>query len=192
MECFSLSDTGTETLNVVQSDPSSWSLVSETDQFTIQDSITNAYDLSESCSYDTVAFNSGTETSWASYTNGYSIRDVGDDSLSGTASDTSDSYTLSDSIRYTDAYQEAGSAIYGPYGDNGNAASSDSLAAAGSDSFAPGQPDNSTMSFAYTAVNTSSGEGSLTFRNYPEGSLTVSSIPRGQPSFNLIQKPGIG
>ena len=94
MESFSLTDTGTETLDGDESGPESWSLVGETDDFKIQDSFTNGNNVWGSWSVQWVSTDSYSDTDSDSVSNGYSIEDSGEDSLSGTASDSSDSYSL--------------------------------------------------------------------------------------------------
>jgi hypothetical protein len=159
LDSFSLTDSGTETLELDESD-GSWTLAGETDQFRIWDSISNVADLWGSWSEDTVSVDSVSGTSSDVFANDYSTDVLGADSLSGTASDSSDSYTLT-VWQYSNSEESAaGSQGSGWLIADSNVLSTYSLEAHGTDSFNWENSDQSTMSYYLDGLSTASYGGS--------------------------------
>jgi hypothetical protein len=163
-----MNDAGTETLDLDESDPETWSVGAETDQFTIQDSISNETGLWGSWSDNTVAAESNTGTISDTYANEYSTEAVGVDSLSGSASDSSVSYTLTVSQYYGSVEGASASEVSDShYGvQNGTEAGGSnyrttySLNADGTQSFDWENNEQSTYTFDVHSLGTNSYEGS--------------------------------
>jgi hypothetical protein len=175
LDCFSLNDSGTETLALDESD-GTWSVAGETDQFEIHDSVTNQYGVSGSESANYAGTFTEVDTGTYGGSNWYSIDDNGEDSLVGTATESSDSYTLSDGDHFSETegghYSGTIRSSNWYYGilesigsDSGNTATEEdyTLVAHGTDSFGPDGDDESTMSFDADGTYTSSTEASWSF-----------------------------
>jgi hypothetical protein len=160
-DSYSLNDTGTETLSAEEGDPGSWSVVGATDDFAIQNSDENETDASATWSdeYDvidgdglgppTIYTVSFTGAGLAGLADTYSMEDVGDDSIAGSTSDSSDSYTLDDWESASDANDYAVSAFgttwdYYTYNGSDSDPAFYTLAAGGTDSVGADGDDQST------------------------------------------------
>ena len=185
LDCFSLNDSGTETLALDESD-GTWSVAGETDQFEIHDSVTNQYGVSGSESANYAGTFTEVDTGTYGGSNWYSIDDNGEDSLAGTATESSDSYTLSDGDHLTTTegghYSGTLSSSNWYYGilesigsDSGNTDAEEdyTLVAHGTDSFGPDGDDESTMSFNADGTYTSSTEASWSFLTLNAGNDAI-------------------
>ncbi len=148
MESFSLTDTGTESLSSSEPTVYSMSLVSETDRYTILDSVSNQNATWASWTSTWEPSLVGTSSDVAS--DGYSLEDVGQDSQSDFTIGYSQSYTVGDWDYYSSSYNEGGTiSVNGYLSDSGpfesieTSTSSYSLGASGTDTLSPGGTDSS-------------------------------------------------
>ena len=152
------------------SDPASWTLVAETDDFDIDDSIANA---TEEWGTVTGTIEDGGSGPYAgsNYYNfdyAYSMVDSGNDTISGTTTDSSNTYPLNE-WSYTSATTGGAESPPGEVlAATWSVENSKSLAAEGTNSIGPGTDNQSTMSFDYEglATETSEGEGSYATLEY--------------------------
>ena len=190
MESLSLAESGTETLSVNDSNPATWNVSNETDQFTIQDSISNAHQLWRSWSdYESPYFflrgiTSATGTSSLGESDAYSMADGGTDTFSSSAWDYSDSYALSAWQASETAFEAAGTGPAGSYASDYDIETSYSLGAGGTDSDGLDGHSASTMSFAIQSTSTVDDDYPLSLSlGTPGGTTTIAqSIDSGTES----------
>jgi len=210
-ESFSLTDTGAATLSEHETDPSSWSLAAETDQFSIQDSNSKGMGTSESWT-DDIPLVTESGSSSDDETEGYSLDDIGNDSLAGTSSYHSDSYMVTNWIDEGLTFDASG---WGDYGgdvdpgttDPGTATSVESYSTGssvevqGTDSLGPGV-DESTMSYEFGDLYTWTDGGSCSlatnyYLTYPLGdepviAATVTDFQGDDPANGFQSTTGWG
>jgi trimeric autotransporter adhesin len=177
IESLSLSDSGAQTLGVDVSDPSSWSVAGETDQFTIQDSIANGYGLAKSWSFywlpgepQGITTLNGTSTEGESDV--YSLSDAGSDSLSGSTSDSSDSYAIANTGYSSTTAEVSGTGPSGTYSNFTSTETTNSINADGTDSFGPGDDVESTLSLTDAGLVTTSLDESFQLSQNGVGTIT--------------------
>ena len=163
LDSLSLTDTGTESLSAQETDPASWILESETDQFDINDSLSDQNSYWDSATYGYTSSLSAGLTHSQSESIAYSIGDVGDDVISGTTSDSSDSYTLLNNSDFVTLATTSETEPNGSANDSLMTQYSLGFDADGTDSFGPGTAHQSTLSFDESGFTTSSYEGSMSF-----------------------------
>ena len=146
-------------MDVSGSDPATWGLTDESDQFQIGDSISGGGGLWQSDNgFETTE--SVSETASLSVTHGYSLEDDGGYSLSGSSSDSSDSYTVTD---WLNTVSDDAGAASGTLGRDGGAFVGEndySLEAGGTDSFGPAGQRATTESFGTMTLTDLWGTGS--------------------------------
>ena len=163
LECFSLTDSGTESLGFDETIPQSWTLGGETDQYEIQDSLANETESWGSWSDDTVSTNAVSGTNTYVGGNNYSTDVVGVDSLSGSASDSSDSYALTDFQFSVTAREAAGAGVAGWFGMTENSDYAFSADVEGTDSFGWDGDDQSTRNSDTDCLSLQWNQGSASW-----------------------------
>jgi hypothetical protein len=162
LESFSLTDTGCETLSDDESDSGSLTLTAETDQFDLEDSLSDNSSLGRA-EIETFTELCLTLTGGSSEiaTDGYSLDDVGTNTLSGSSSGESNSYVIDECQYLSGTDTASGSGSNESESVSSNFVNSYNLSAEGTNSLDSEGYDQATMSYETGGFQTGGSNVSL-------------------------------